>query len=124
RGEWAGSPIASGGGLLCSIAGRRSRGVRRPGHVLGRPPATLSVIICTKDRPELLATCLESLRRQTRHPQEIVIVDGSATPSQDAADRLAGTLRGCRVALITSAPGLPHQRNVGTRATTGSVVVY
>jgi succinoglycan biosynthesis protein ExoA len=120
----AGMHLAYGLGLLWTLAGRPSRAVRGFGHVVGRPRATLSVIICTKDRPELLATCLESLRRQTRHPQEIVIVDASTTPSQDAADRLAGTMRGCRVALITSAPGLPHQRNVGTRATTGSVVVY
>ena len=31
---------------------------------------------------------------------------------------------GCRVALIGSAPGLPRQRNLGARTTTGSVVVY
>ena len=44
------------------------------------PRVTLSVVICTKDRPEMLATCLESLQHQTRRPEEIVVVDASATP--------------------------------------------
>ena len=39
-------------------------------------------------------------------------------------DRLAENMRGCRVALRSSVPGLPRQRNLGARATTGSVVVY
>ncbi len=53
-----------------------------------------------------------------------MIVDASATPARDAADRLAGGMPGCRVALIGSLPGLPRQRNLGTRTTTGSVLVY
>jgi glycosyltransferase involved in cell wall biosynthesis len=108
----AGSP-----NMLAQMAGED---VEHPPH----PPLTLSVVICTKDRPHLLAACLESLQRQTRPPQEIAIVDASATPSRDAADRLARNMPGCQVALIGSPPGLPHQRNVGTRATTGAVVVY
>jgi glycosyltransferase involved in cell wall biosynthesis len=88
------------------------------------PTVTLSVVICTKDRPQMLGTCLQSLRHQTRRPEEIVVVDASATPARDVVDRLAENMRGCRVALRTSAPGLPRQRNLGARATTGSVVVY
>src|SRR5262249_12174301 len=87
-------------------------------------PLTLSVVICTKDRPELLAACLESLEGQTRRPQEIAIIDASAKPARDATDRLARSMPDCRVALIGSVPGLPRQRNIGARATTGSVVVY
>jgi len=88
------------------------------------PRVTLSVVVCTKDRPEMLGTCLESLQHQTRHPEEIVVVDASATPARDMLDHLAENLRGCRVALRSSVPGLPRQRNLGARATTGSVVVY
>jgi GT2 family glycosyltransferase len=88
------------------------------------PRPRISVVICTKDRPETLATCLESLQRQTRHPEELVIVDASATPAREAVARVAEHLPGCRVALIGAAPGLPRQRNLGARATTGAVVVY
>src|SRR4029077_9801228 len=63
------------------------------------PRVTLSVVICTKDRPEMLGTCLESLQHQTRHPEEIVVVDASATPARDMVDHLAENLRGCSVAL-------------------------
>src|SRR4029077_18092484 len=88
------------------------------------PPVALSVVICTKDRPQMLRACLQSLQHQTRRPEEIVVVDASATPARDVVDRLAKTMRGCHVTLKSSAPGPPRQRNLGARATTGSVVVY
>ena len=125
----AGMHLAYGAGLLRELV-RRSSGAPRAAGAAGVPvprPAprvTLSVVICTKDRPEMLATCLESLRHQTRRPEEIVVVDASATPPRDVVDRLAENMRGCRVALSSSIPGLPRQRNLGARATTGSVVVY
>ena len=137
-----GMHLAYGAGLLHELM-RRSRVPRAaaasapniPAGLFGGPAAAptvprprprlqLSVVICTKDRPELLATCLESLRSQTRRPDEVLVVDASATPARDATDRLARNLPGCRVALIGSAPGLPRQRNLGARTTTGSVVVY
>ena len=120
----AGMHLAYGLGMLRTLASRPSRRVREPSHVLYRPRTTLSVVICTRDRPELLATCLESLRRQSRSPEEIVIIDASATPSRGATDRLALNMPGCHVALIGSPAGLPRQRNLGARATTGGVVVY
>jgi glycosyltransferase involved in cell wall biosynthesis len=146
----AGMHLAYGAGLLreaVAIGGRwavgDAAGPPRPPNDLGspavraslfggpaasptapRPRVRLSVIICTKDRPEMLATCLESLRCQTRRPEEIVIVDASAPPARDAVCRVANDMRGCRVALIRSVPGLPRQRNLGARVTTGSVVVY
>jgi GT2 family glycosyltransferase len=85
---------------------------------------TVSVVICTKDRPEVLAACLESLEGQTRHPEEIVVVDASAAPARDTLDRLVARMPECRVARIAAAPGLPRQRNIGARATTGALVVY
>src|SRR5262249_49859310 len=54
----------------------------------------------------------------------IVIVDASVTPASETTDRLARNMPACRVALIRSLPALPRQRNLGTRATTGAVVVY
>ena len=44
------------------------------------PPWHVTIAIPTRDRPELLGPCLESLRRQTRFPHEVLIVDnGSRT---------------------------------------------
>jgi succinoglycan biosynthesis protein ExoA len=130
--------LAYGAGLLREAAAR-TRSLAAVGHDAGRASAgshrgveatdddcavTLSVVICTKDRPEMLAACLESLEGQTRPPEEIVIVDASATPARDAVDRLLEAMPDCRFVLLAAAPGLPRQRNLGARATTGSVVVY
>jgi GT2 family glycosyltransferase len=38
---------------------------------------TVGVIICTRDRPEDLRRCLESLRLQSTAPQQIIVVSGS-----------------------------------------------
>src|SRR5262249_4464861 len=79
---------------------------------------------CTNGRGGPMTPCTAPAPRRTRHPEEIVIVDASTTPALDAADRLAECMRSCHVSLIGSPPGLPRQRNLGTLATTGSVVVY
>ena len=109
----AGMHLAYGAGLLRESVRRSSGAPSGPAGAAGVPvprPAprvTLSVVICTKDRPEMLATCLESLRHQTRRPEEIVVVDASATPARDVVDRLAENMRGCRVALSKLGPRAP-----------------
>jgi succinoglycan biosynthesis protein ExoA len=138
---WAvgGMHLAYGAGLLREAARRgpspewRSRTMRVEPQPSRRAAAertedgqavTLSVVICTKDRPDMLAACLGSLECQTRRPEEIVIVDASATPARDAVDGIVGKCAVCRVALIAAPPGLPRQRNMGARAARGSVIVY
>src|SRR5262245_7263786 len=90
----------------------------------GDRTVTVSVVICTKDRPEMLATCLESLAGQTRPPEEIVVVDASAARARDPVGRGVLRMPGCPVTVVPAAPGLPRQRNLGARATRGSVVLY
>lgn len=52
----------------------------------GNRAPTISVAICTRDRPEKLRRALESLLRQTAAPAEIVVVDNA--PGSDATRRL------------------------------------
>src|SRR5262249_5770113 len=97
----AGMHLAYGAGLLPGLLGRGSiKDVAGPPNKLApacgdrgnsRNRVTLSIVICTKDRPQVLATCLQSLQHQIRRPDEIVVVDASATPTRDAVDRLAET---------------------------------
>lgn len=87
-------------------------------------PVRLSVVICTKDRPRELATCLESLARQRRLPDEVLIVESSATPTEDAVAAFRRAAPECAVQHIRSQPGLPLQRNVGIAAADGDVVVF
>src|SRR5690606_34804084 len=44
----------------------------REGEAVG-----VSVVVCTRDRPEPLAACLRALSRQTRPPREVVVVDNA-----------------------------------------------
>src|SRR5437764_1489278 len=45
-----------------------------------------SVVICTRDRPDELRACLESLQALRSRPEEIVVVDNC--PSDDGAERV------------------------------------
>ncbi len=44
-------------------------------------PGSTSVVVVTKDRPQVLADLLESLERQSVPPDEIVVVDNNSTAS-------------------------------------------
>lgn len=85
-----------------------------PGHV-GR----LSVVLCTKDRPDHLARCLASLARLADDDHEIVVVDNHAVPVVDPGDLPA---RACLVHEPTA--GLDAARNRGLAESTGEVVAY
>ncbi len=86
---------------------------------------TLSVLIPTKNRPADLLTCLRSVVTQEPHPQEIVIVDQSATSS--LAD-VAGMVKPHGIRLrYEHAPqllGLTHARNRAVDLSTGDVVLF
>lgn len=82
--------------------------------------ARIGVIICTRDRPDELARCLNSLSLQTRRPDQVVIVDnGSADGRTRRVADAAGTsyVREERV-------GLDFARNAGARAANTDFVAY
>jgi GT2 family glycosyltransferase len=84
---------------------------------------TVSVVICTRNRPDDLAACLASLATQTRRPSQIVVVDAS----DDGEPRRrveAWEASGIDVRYLRAAPGLTRQRNLGIAATTGDVVTF
>jgi len=86
---------------------------------------SLSIVVCTKNRPKQLATCLESVETQTTLPVEVVIVDAGQQSSEDIVHTFSSRMRGtCRVKLLPSVPGLPLQRNIGADATTGDIVLF
>lgn len=65
----------------------------------------LSVVIVSKGRPDILAGTLASLERQTRAPDELLVV---VTQDSDLPESVRGR-PGLRTLL--SAPGIPRQRN-------------
>jgi len=76
----------------------------------------LSVVVCTRDRPELLDRCLEALAGQAGEFEVLVVDQGdvpAALPDDPRFRRLHDPGR-----------GLARARNIGVRAAGGSVVVF
>ncbi|MBB4190730.1 GT2 family glycosyltransferase [Rhizobium aethiopicum] len=80
----------------------------------------VSILICTKDRPDELARCLASIPRQSLPPVEIVVVDNAS-----AGD---GTRRVAEAAGATYVRedriGLDYARNAAVRAATTEFVAF
>ena len=87
------------------------------------PPArpTTTVLICSRDRPELLHDAVRRVLAMTTLPDELVVVDQSARPD----DRLPALAEAAGVRLRYEwAPdrGLSRARNRGLRVATGDLV--
>lgn len=85
----------------------------------------LSAIVCTRNRGVWLRWCLVSLCSQTVVPDEIIVVDGS-DPSHTAGNvDLIETFSGLPIIRhVRASAGLTHQRNIGVRESTGSILLF
>ncbi|MEZ5947472.1 MAG: glycosyltransferase [Hyphomonas sp.] len=81
---------------------------------------TVGVVICTRDRPGHLKACLESLKTQSRTPDEIVVVDNA---SATAETRDVCETAGVRY-VREDRPGLDFARNTGLRASTTDLLAF
>lgn len=92
-----------------------------------RGRTTISLIIPTKNRPADLLETVDSILKQTRHPDELIIVDQSATGCSSLEVRQALTSE-TRIQLIyiwdRKITGLPMARNVGFHSSTADLVCY
>jgi glycosyltransferase involved in cell wall biosynthesis len=79
-----------------------------------------SVVICTRDRPDLLARCLQSLATQSVRPDEVVVVDNA--PSDDLTRQVAAAASARYVR--EDRAGLDVARNAGWRAAHGQIIAY
>jgi GT2 family glycosyltransferase len=81
----------------------------------------LSVIVPTRDRPQQLASCLESLSGALRDTDELVVVDSASVDSSAVA--AVASSAGARL-VRCELPGVNRARNAGWRAATGAVVLF
>lgn len=83
------------------------------------PAESLTVIVCTRDRPDALALCLASLALQHSPPGEIIVVDNSKgrTAERVAAEFAVRYVHEPR-------PGLSVARNAGIRAGRGALIAF
>jgi GT2 family glycosyltransferase len=86
---------------------------------------TISIVVCTRNRPDDLRDCLASLASQRRLPDELLVVDAS---DDDASVRVVEewrrTLPRLAAQVIRTAPGLTRQRNRGVAAAGGDLITF
>jgi glucosyl-dolichyl phosphate glucuronosyltransferase len=90
--------------------------------------ASITIVICTRNRLGDLKNFLLSLATQTLAPFELIIVDSSDTPLQyhlSFASLCSSTAfpKTC-VDYVHTQPGLTYQRNIGVARATGDVLYF
>lgn len=80
-----------------------------------------SVVICTRDRPELLARCLGSLATMLGPADEVLVVDNA---SRSAATQEVARAHPFVRYVHEPTPGLDVARNTGVRASKGEIVAF
>lgn len=82
---------------------------------------TVSVVVCTKDRSEVLARCLDSLLALATRPYEIIVVDNC--PSDESTRALCERYS-VRYVLEDDRPGVSRARNRGIIESAGELVAF
>lgn len=81
----------------------------------------VSVVVCTRDRADLLANCLAHIQACRPCADEIIVVDNA--PRDDSTRRLVASLSGVRY-IREERAGLSRARNAGIRASAGAIVAF
>src|SRR5262245_46865272 len=85
------------------------------------PYFSVSVIIPTYNRAAFIATAVESALKQTRPPDEILVVDDGST---DGTDSVLSEFRPPVRVIRQPNRGRSAARNTGLRAATGDAVIF
>jgi glycosyltransferase involved in cell wall biosynthesis len=98
---------------LCGLGGTAAE--RKAGG------ATVSVVVCTRDRPVMLERCLASLLGLKPAPQEILVIDNDPrSPARLGAAAYDGRIRHIPEHRV----GLSIARNTGIRESHGDIVAF
>jgi len=95
-------------------------GGREMSPLLKKTGLTVSIIICTRNRPALLAKCLEAVAALNPQPDDVLVVDNSEGCRE--AEQLARKFSARYI--IEPIPGLSRARNRGMAETDSDVVAY
>ncbi|WP_426573128.1 glycosyltransferase family 2 protein [Aquihabitans sp. McL0605] len=86
--------------------------------------ATHDLILCTRNRPADLATCLTSLIDQRAPADHVLIVDASDDLEAAEVQAVVDGHPDLPIELIRAQPGLPAQRNLGVHRSTAAIVHF
>jgi len=87
---------------------------------------SLSVVICTRDRADLLLNCIESVVRQTVRPMELIVVDDGQL-SEHSKSSIESRCTSAGIAfcyLQKDEPGLPRSRNLAVKHAGGDIIQF
>ena len=108
--------VISSGELLASSRAQ----VRRPAVRKERTSTPISVVVCTHERPDDLARCLERLVAIQTDGHELIVVD-----SGPVSDRTSAVARRYGVrSIVESILGLNRARNAGVAAASHDIVAF
>jgi GT2 family glycosyltransferase len=80
----------------------------------------LSIVVCTRDRPQALRSCLRALQAQRAPAGELIVIDNSAdATAADVVNEFAGV-----VFVHEPRPGLSVARNAGIRHCTRPLLAF
>ena len=98
--------------------------LRQRQAVLAQAPF-ISVVVCTRDRPQQLQDCLRMLSTQEYPGFEVVVVDNAPATDQVAA-LVSARCDGAATFryVVEPRPGLSWARNTGTAAASGDIIAY
>ena len=98
-------------------------GACRAVPALPAPPPRVSVVVCTRERPDDLARCLDAIARLRYEDLEVVVVDNA--PSTPRTREVVAAADDPRIRYTTEpAPGLSRARNHGVRVSRGQIVAF
>ena len=84
---------------------------------------SLSVVIATRNRERWLTDALESLTRQTRPPDEIIVVDNASEDNtREAVSQFQHRLPVKYV--FEGKKGIPYARNCGVKLAKGDIIAF
>lgn len=87
-----------------------------------RTPPVASIVVCTRNRPELLRTCLESIRAavEAAGGAQVVVVE----QGEPSAGTICASVGLDATVVPDAGVGASRARNVGTRSASGDVVLF
>jgi GT2 family glycosyltransferase len=96
--------------------------VRREEVLRDAPPIT--VVVCTRERPEQLAGCLDSLLAQEYPRLRVLVVDNAPVTGRTAEVVRAAATRGRVDYLVEPVPGLSRARNRAVASAPGEILAW
>jgi GT2 family glycosyltransferase len=98
-------------------------GMNRVRYKLPDSPPTVSIIIPTRDRIDLLSVCIESIRMRSTYPTiEIIVVDNGSTEVQTAEYLAVIKSEGVKVIHSDEPFNFSRLNNVGAKEATGDIL--